>query len=50
MMTPKSVSKEGFKGVGMANHIEDGYLKRTQKARLDIIKDQWVPDSWSQGI
>lgn len=39
MMTPKYVSKEGFKGVGIAYHIEEGCLKRTQKVQLDIIKD-----------
>ncbi|KAJ5497400.1 hypothetical protein N7463_009387 [Penicillium fimorum] len=48
MITPKSVSKEGFKDVGMEDHIEDGYFKRTQKAQLSIIEDQWVP-GWSKG-
>lgn len=43
MMTPKSVFKEGFKGVGMADHIENGYLKRPPKVQLGIIKNQRVP-------
>lgn len=49
MITPRSVSKERFNGVGMADDIENGYLKRTKKVRLDIITDQWVPSSWSKG-
>ncbi|KAJ5604101.1 hypothetical protein N7537_007057 [Penicillium hordei] len=36
-MTPQSVSK-GFKGVGIADHIEDGCLGRTQKFRLALSK------------
>ncbi|KAJ5952832.1 uncharacterized protein N7479_011245 [Penicillium vulpinum] len=48
MITPKSVAKEGFKDVDMEDHIDEGYFKRTQKAQLSIIEDQWVP-GWSKG-
>jgi len=48
MITPKSVAEEGFKDVGMDDHIEAGYFKRTQEVQLSIIEDQWVP-GWSKG-
>ncbi|CAI7633343.1 unnamed protein product [Penicillium glandicola] len=48
MITPKSVCKEGFKDIGMDDHIEDGYFKTTQQVQLSIIEDEWVP-GWSKG-
>lgn len=48
MITPKSVAKEGYKDVGMDDHIEEGYFKRTQEIQLDIIEDKWE-DGWSKG-
>lgn len=48
MITPKSVAKEGYKDVGMDDHIEEGYFKRTQEIQLDIIEDKWE-ERWSKG-
>ncbi|CAI7667355.1 unnamed protein product [Penicillium pancosmium] len=48
MITPKSVAKEGYKDVGMDDHIEEGYFKRTQEIQLDIIEDKWEV-GWSKG-
>jgi hypothetical protein len=48
MVTPRSVAKEGYKDVGMDDHIEDGYMKRTQDVQLKIIEDKWEP-GWSKG-
>lgn len=47
MITPKSVAKEGFKDVGMDDHIEEGYFKRNQEIQLSIIDDRWEP-GWSK--
>lgn len=44
MVTPRSVAKEGFKDVGMDDHTEDGYFKKTQEVQLRIIGDKWVPE------
>ncbi|OQE27852.1 hypothetical protein PENSTE_c004G02386 [Penicillium steckii] len=48
MITPRSVAKEGYKDVGMDDHVEDGYFKRTQEIQLDIIEDKWEV-GWSKG-
>ncbi|KAJ5756631.1 hypothetical protein N7533_006174 [Penicillium manginii] len=48
MITPKSVAKEGYKDVGMDDHIEEGYFKRTQEIQLAIIEDKWEV-GWSKG-
>ncbi|OJJ81307.1 uncharacterized protein ASPGLDRAFT_132816 [Aspergillus glaucus CBS 516.65] len=47
MITPKSVAKEGFRDVGMDDHIEEGYFKRNQEVQLSIIEDRWEP-GWSK--
>lgn len=44
MVTPRSVAKEGFMDVGMDDHTEDGYFKKTQQVQLRIIGDKWVPE------
>ncbi|KAL4951356.1 hypothetical protein BDW69DRAFT_201507 [Aspergillus filifer] len=51
MITPRSVAKEGFKGVGMDDFDgseENGYFKRTQEVQLKIIEDRWL-EGWSKG-
>ncbi|KAL4945777.1 hypothetical protein BDV06DRAFT_219020 [Aspergillus oleicola] len=51
MITPRSVSKEGFKDVGMDDYDgneEGGYFQQTQEVQLRVIEDRWV-EGWSKG-
>lgn len=48
MITPRSVAKEGFMDVGSDDHVDEGYMKRTQEVQLKIIEDKWEP-GWGKG-
>lgn len=48
MITPRSVAKEGFMDVSSDDHVDEGYMKRTQEVQLNIIEDRWEP-GWGKG-
>ncbi|KAM3419581.1 hypothetical protein BST61_g2920 [Cercospora zeina] len=42
MIVPRSVAPLGFKDTGLEDFEEEGFMKATQIAQLNVIKDRWL--------
>lgn len=42
MIVPRSLAPYGFMDTGLEDFTEEGFMKATQIAQLNVIKDRWL--------